>query len=349
MTPFTSILAATDFSIDGDNAVRRAALLAHEHGARLTIVHVLRPAGRIPLRNWLSTSTAIGLRLAHARQSLRSLALEIAGRHDVSARVEVMIGQPVETLLQASEHADMLVLGGRSHGRFAALPVGGTVGRLLGMSRQPLLVVRTSVEGTYRRVLVPVDFRAPSDAAVLLAARLVPDSGIHSFHAINSCREAVLRDADVPEPVIRQSRLRQEAGAIARMRRMAASLGLERGRVSFSVGHGHPVSSTLFHARRLGADLIVAGKEDRTTLSEILLGSVSRRILAGSACDMLIVVHGRSDSLADTPPPRHRRSVSASRADTAGLARSAAALAGASMPEPCSGAIERCASTRLGR
>ena len=32
MTPFTSILAATDFSIDGNNAVRRAALLAHEHG-----------------------------------------------------------------------------------------------------------------------------------------------------------------------------------------------------------------------------------------------------------------------------------------------------------------------------
>lgn len=38
--PFTSILAATDFSIDGNNAVRRAALLAHEHGARLTLVHV---------------------------------------------------------------------------------------------------------------------------------------------------------------------------------------------------------------------------------------------------------------------------------------------------------------------
>lgn len=40
MPPFTSILAATDFSIDGNNAVRRAALLAHEHGARLTLVHV---------------------------------------------------------------------------------------------------------------------------------------------------------------------------------------------------------------------------------------------------------------------------------------------------------------------
>ena len=71
MTPFTSILVATDFSIDGNNAVRRAALLAHAHGARLKLVHVLDPAGCKPLRDWFSPSIDIDLsrcRAAKARQ-----------------------------------------------------------------------------------------------------------------------------------------------------------------------------------------------------------------------------------------------------------------------------------------
>lgn len=346
MTPFTSILAATDFSIDGNNAARRAALLAHECGARLNLVHVLRPPGRLPLRDWFSTSIDVDLQAAQARESLRNLAVEIAGRYDVTARVEVMVGEPLETLMQASEHAQLFVVGWRGQGRRRAWAVGGTVDRLLKVCRQPLLVVRTSVEGAYRCVLVPVDFKAPSDAAVQIAAWLARDRGMHAFHAIGSDREAVLRDADVPEHVIRQSRLRQEAGTIACMRRMAARLGLDSARVGFSVAHGHPVSSTLFHASRLGADLIVAGKQSRTTLAEILLGSVSRRVLAGSSCDMLIVPRARDELLAGAAPPPGRWASFTARADTAALARRAAALAGASVPDRGSGPSERSMSRR---
>ena len=111
MTPFTSILAATDFSVDGNNAVRRAALLAHEHGARLKLVHVLDRAGCKPLRDWFSPSIDIDLKTAQARESLRRFAVEIAGRYDVPMSVEVMIGEPLETLMQASERAELLVLG----------------------------------------------------------------------------------------------------------------------------------------------------------------------------------------------------------------------------------------------
>jgi nucleotide-binding universal stress UspA family protein len=53
------------------------------------------------------------------------------------------------------------------------------------------------------------------------------------------------------------------------------------------------------HAQRLDADLIVAGKQGRSTLGEFLLGSVSRRILAECRCDMLIVP-GRREELLST-------------------------------------------------
>lgn len=295
MTSFTSILAATDFSIDGNNAVRRAALLAHEHGARLKLVHVLDPAGCKPLREWFSPSIDIDLKAAQTRDSLRRFAVEIAGRYDVAASIEVMIGEPLQTLGRASEQAELMVLGRRGQRRIEPLRVGRTADRLLRTSSSPVLVVSTPVDGAYRRVLVPVDFTAPSDAAVHTAARVAGSHGMHVFHVINPHREAVLRDADVPEHIIHETRLRQEAGAIARMRRKAARLGLDSTRMSFAVAHGHPVWATLRRAHELGADLIVAGKQGRSTLAEFLLGSVSRHLLAKSPCDMLIV-----------PPPSRR-------------------------------------------
>lgn len=318
MTPFTSILAATDFSIDGNNAVRRAAQLAQEHGARLNLVHVVDATGGRPLRDWFSPSTDSELEAAQARESLRRLAVEMAGRYDVNASVEVMIGDPLESLMEASERADLLVLGERGRTRLKTLFVGRTVDRLLRTFARPVLVVKTPAEGSYRRVLVPVDFTAPSDAAVKVAARLTRGRGMHVFHAINSHREAVLRETFVPEKIIREVRLRLEAGTIARMRRKAARLGLDSTRVGFSVAHGHPVWSTLSQARRLGADLIVAGKQGRSSLSEFLLGSVSQRLLTASHCDMLIVPRPRKEPAAQTTLPQLRLGERPAQAGSAG-------------------------------
>ena len=105
------------------------------------------------------------------------------------------------------------------------------------------------------------------------------EKGMHVFHAINSRREAVLRDADVPEHVIRETRLMEEGAINARMRRKVARLGLDSTPMNYALAYGPPVRSTLRHAHMLGADLIVAGKQGRSSLGSFLLGSVSSRVL----------------------------------------------------------------------
>lgn len=329
MTSFKSILAATDFSVDGNNAVRRAALLAHEHGARLHILHVLNAAGCKPLRDWFSPTLDFDLKAAQARDALRRLAVEISGAYDLTASVEVIVGDTFETLMRASEHVDLVVLGRRGHGRFKELLVGRTVDRMLRIGRRPVLVVKTSVHGTYRRVLVPIDFTASSDAAIRVADRMRREEGMHVFHAINSRREAVLRDADVPEHVIRESRLMEEGAVNARMRRKVSRLGLDGASMNYALAYGHPVRSTLRHAHRLGADLIVTGKQGRSTLGNFLLGSVSSRVLSEASCDMLIVPRPL-----DSSPPQAAKTVAPRQSseryiDNAALAQSAAAHAGA--------------------
>lgn len=296
MKSFKCLLAATDFSVDGNNAVRRAALLAHEHGARLHILHVLEAEGCKPLRDWFSPTIDIDVKAAQARNTLRRAAVEISGAYDVSPSVEVVVGDPFETMMLASERADLVVLGRRGHGRLKGLLVGRTVDRVVRTCRRPVLVVKTPVEQSYRRVLVPIAFTAISDAAIRVAAEMPREAGVHVFHAIDSRRDAVLRDADVPPHIIRETRLMQEAETSARMRRKVAGLGLDSAPMRFALAYGPAVPAALHHARMLGADLIVAGKQGRSTVAGFLLGSVSSRVLSRSECDTLIVPKPRDEA-----------------------------------------------------
>jgi len=301
MTPIATILVATDFSPDGNNAVWRAALLARQLDARLTLLHVVHTAGFKPLRHWLWRPIDIDLAAAAARATLRQLGAEIARSHDVTAAVEVRVGDPHEELLRASAQADLVVLGQRGRKPWKSLVIGGTAERMLHGSRAPVLVVKRQADVPYRRVLVPVDLTPHSDAAVQVGASLAPSADIEVFHAIESAREAVLREVDVTQTVLREARARDEARVNARMRRSVARVGLDGRRVNFSLTYGHPVPSTLRVLRAAGADLVVVGPGGASAGIRFLVGSVSHRLLTRTDCDTLIVPRVRR---ALQPSPR---------------------------------------------
>lgn len=294
MTTFRNLLAATDFSADGNNAVRRAALLAREHGARLRIVHAVRPAGCPALREWFGPRVDLALKTAQARAALDRVALEIAAAYGVAAEVEVTVADALEALVGAAARAELVVLGRRGRALRDVLGVGGTAERMLRTVRRPLLVVRTTVERSYRRVLAAVDFTPDADAAVLAAAALQPDAVIEMFHAIEGGHDGMLRRADVAEPVIAGMRQRAEAGAAARLRRRASRLGLDTAVWRFGAGHGPAARSTLARAAASAADLVVVGKHGRAGLGAFVAGSVSSRVLAEADRDVLIVPRGAS-------------------------------------------------------
>ena len=275
MIPFKTILVACDFPAPAHHAMHRAALLASQHGAGLSLLHVVDPA-----------RAAFA---ARPRDTLQRMADALKARHGVTAATQCRPGDLFEELLRASAQADLLVLGQRPRSPLADLFFGRVMRRLVQAMRRPLLVVRQPAEGAYRRALVPVDFTPASDAATLVAVSLAPMPELHLLHAMRSQREAVMRDADVPEHVIRESRLMEEAGATARMRRQAARLGLGGLPMTFALAHGPALRSTLRHARAVQAAPLVAGRQARSTLAALLLGSFGSRLLSGSGCDLLLV------------------------------------------------------------
>jgi nucleotide-binding universal stress UspA family protein len=165
----------------------------------------------------------------------------------------------------------------------------------------PLLVVKRKAHAPYRRVLVPVDLTPHADAAVHVGAALAPSGGIEVFHAIESDREAVLREAGVAQTIVREARARDEARVNARMRRSVARVGLDGRRVKFALTYGHPVPAALRMLRAAQADLVVVAPGGASAGIRFLVGSVSQRLLTLSDCDTVIVPRAKRARQAAPP------------------------------------------------
>ncbi len=288
MTPFKSIMVATDFSAPANNAVRRAALMAKQHGAHLAVVHVVTPPSRVHIPGWSAPALSVQQKVADARDRLHDLAAKLTQHYQVTPSLALRSGNVLEALHRAAARADLLVMGQWRKNALAEMLLGSTAQRLVACSKRPVLVVKQAAESSYRRALVPIDFSPASDAAAFVAAALAPGIDLQVFHALDSARVGGRHEADVMQTVIRESIAKNEDAVLARMRRSMSRLGLDSGKLRFALGRGSPVQAILRQAQSLDADVLVATKQQRGRMATSVLGNISS-LLARSCCDMLIV------------------------------------------------------------
>lgn len=298
MAPIRFILAATDFSAEGNNAVWRAAALARQSAAHMGIVHVVDPAGYQALRDWKMPAYQLDRKELQATGQLSQLAIDVAHAYGVTPSVHVKEGDVSQEVARVAEAADLLVLGRPHKRRFRDLLKARTADQILRASPRPVLVARNPVNGPYARILVPLDFSVGSDAALRAARQLAPDLTLQLFHALDPAGDTIMREAEVPAAVVREVRAREDAGALARMRRHVARLGLDHRAMQFSVGRGRSSQATAEHARQHDAELMVISRTGRWSFGQFLRANVSTGLLQSSACDVLVLARlGDTDAL----------------------------------------------------
>ena len=291
MVPFRFILAATDFSAHGNNAVWRAAEMARQSGARMGIVHVVDPAGYQVMREWRMPSFQLDMKESRAKGQLHKLAIDVANAYGLTPSVHVKEGDVSEEVVRVAATADLLVLGRPHKRRFRDLFKARTSDQILRAGRPPVLVARNPVIGPYTKILVPIDFSACSDAALHAARRFAPETKLQLFHALDPAGETIMREAEVPASVVREVRAREDAGTLARMRRNVTRLGLDHRAMEYAVGRGRPSRATAEHARQNDAELMVISRTARWSFGEFLRANVSTGLLQSSACDVLLLPH----------------------------------------------------------
>lgn len=292
MTPIRNILAATDLSPLARHAVMRAALVASGLGARLSLQHVVSFGAFDALRQ-LVDADAAGMQqtlLDEMRGEVMRLAGELEARHGVQGELHMVVGN---VLAEINSHADaidadLIVMGARGAGFLRELLVGSTTERVLGKTTRPLLVVKQMAHEPYRRVLVPVDFSPRALEALRLAQRVAPQAEYVLLHAFEVPFEGKLRYAGVEESALASLRVNARREATARMNELVAAAGADENRVRRIVVHGEASTQVLEHEQAQDCDLIVIGKRGQGLIGEMLLGSVTKHILAQSAGDVLV-------------------------------------------------------------
>lgn len=290
-TPLGPILAATDFSAPARHAADRAARLAHETGAALTLMHVLPGGALQELRQWLGTGHAMEQHLSdNARQQLRHLADELKATRHVTAQTVHSIGSVVDDILIEASGLDaaLVVLGARGAGFMRRLVLGSTSERLLRRTTRPLLVVRQTPHEPYRRVLVALDFSPWSAHAVTLARRVAPHARLLLFNAYQVPFEEKLHFAGVDAATIDRYRRQARADATQRVHALAAASGLKPSDWESCIVEGDASQKIIEHEQEKDCDLVVLGKHGQSVSEDLLLGSVSKHVLAEGSTDVLV-------------------------------------------------------------
>ena len=287
-----NLLVATDLSAPSRHLALRATLLAKTSRAKLTFLHVLEASLLDELQRVIGNDgVALRQRIREqAADDLSQLVVEAGEALQVTASTRIVEGVVLEATLAEADSVDasLIMIGVRGAGFMRHWLVGATAERLLRKSLRPILVVKQPPYGDYHSVLVAVDFSPWSQHAIGMAQALAPNAKLLLLHAYEVPYEGKLRYAGVDESVVRQYREAAHKDALQRLQQCARDAGLAQADWRPVVIHGDAAQRVLEQEEVQGVDLVVLGKHGAGMIEELLLGSVTKHVLAHARSDVLV-------------------------------------------------------------
>lgn len=141
-----------------------------------------------------------------------------------------------------------------------------------------------------RKVLVPVDFSEPSDAALMYGRQLAKAFGaqLHVLHVMDN-------------PFLRATFKSTAAVELGMANRVAERLSPEDRTTLRAVGavriSDDPYDEIIRYADDEDIDLIVMGTHGRGGVTRVLMGSVAEKVVRNARCPVLTVRHPEHESV----------------------------------------------------
>ena len=132
----------------------------------------------------------------------------------------------------------------------------------------------------FTRILVPIDFSPPSDAALAYARRLAGtfEAALHLLHVA----DATFMRAFVADPADRDTAM------LNRLDDRLTDEDRQRLRAVTAVEHADaPADEIIRYAQLRDIDLIVMGTHGHKGMTHLLLGSVAEKVVRGATCPVL--------------------------------------------------------------
>jgi nucleotide-binding universal stress UspA family protein len=278
-------------------ALRYAAQMAHRQRRPLRVVHAFEPA-HSSVRPLIGRSAELTDVFRNSAQRLCDEALETlaVAYADLEVSVRLEPGLVVETLLDESDGAEVMVLGRRGVGGFASLLLGSTTLQVTGHARCPVITVPKARDGEPPRegVVVGIDGSEISERAVEYAFRAASelDEKLILLHAWDDpattmgiammapgVYDSSWFESDAVLEVEEQLLL---AESVAGWSEKYPDVHVER-----KVVRRHPVVALVEESA--SASLVVVGCRGQGTLRSMALGSVSHGVLHHASGPVAVV------------------------------------------------------------
>lgn len=277
------IVCATDLTARSTAAWLRAALLARQTGAKLTLLHVIQPRQPERIARHLANRAYIEL-LSQVDRAFGSA----AGFVDVVVRRGDVRRVIARTAEQAN--ADLIVVAAPQSRSLDSI-VGTTAERLVRTAKRPVLVVRREMQGDYRNVAIAADLSSASLPMLRTAVRLGALDGASAtiVHAVDPSYDSMLRSAGIDEVAIGRYQLDVQGDAKRRLQTMIADAGLVPENTGVIVRGDPPVVAIRAVLEHQRPELLAIGASRWFALKRLLIGSVADRLLREAECDVLVI------------------------------------------------------------
>ncbi len=288
------IVVGVDGSADAQRAVRWAARQAVLTGAVLELHAAFGPGST------LVTPSRVDLALDRVLDEAVGEAVEAAP--GVPTRRRTHPRTPQRALVDASEGADLVVVGSHGRGGFSGLLLGSVSRACLHRSHCPVVVLRhretpeTAAPGDWRWLVAGVDGSESATAGLAWA--------VHEAALTSSAVEAVAAwewPFSYGVPYLFPAELDPASDSHAVLDSAFDTIAVPKGVPCRKVViEGHPAPALIEASR--GAELLVVGSRGHGAAGSALLGSVSEECVGRAHCPVL-VMRGRSDGVPGAPPP----------------------------------------------
>jgi nucleotide-binding universal stress UspA family protein len=261
------VLAATDGSDHGLNAVVTGAACARRLGVSLEIVSVVE-----------TLTFPFGVEFADYHDAYsEELRRKVATQADAADASDAPVHQrsglaaPLITELADELEPCLIVVGAHPRPAVARFLVGSTAERVMRMAHCPVLVATAARREPFQRVLVAIDLSRQSLRVLEIAAAIVQANG---------AQLRALYVHDQPAPMLLEAALFDEKESRDHARgefsRTVARVALPSElMVSRSIREGHAGHEILHEAQDWDADLVVMGSHGFGFFNRLLLGSTS--------------------------------------------------------------------------
>jgi nucleotide-binding universal stress UspA family protein len=203
----------------------------------------------------------------------------------VAVKTICALGQPYARLIELAEeeNSDLIVIGAKGLTSLKYTSLGGVARKVIGFTSRDVLVVPSGARVGWQHILLATDLSANSEGAenraLELALTYESKLTIVSVLELPSCLYGEVGELGCSLPADR-------SGILENLQDKAASWGIA---VETVVKQGESSRSIVAAAKDYGVEVIVMGSHGRTSLTRLLMGSITEKVIGSAVCPVLVV------------------------------------------------------------